>query len=99
MIRRDFRCPGPVPAVVPPPLAVRPAKFDRRRSPGRTGEAHPLLAEVEAYQRRHAVSDCTMGIKAAGDPNLIGQMREGRWPREATVARVRAWMAGQGCQA
>lgn len=98
MIRRDFRCPGPSPmASLPPP---RPAEVrgDRRH---RTGALHPLLDEIEVFQRaravaRRPVSDCQFGLRCKGDPNLVLRMREGTWPRAETVAKVRAWICEQG---
>ena len=97
MIRRDFRCPGPVPAAIAlPPPAGRSCKRDMRRSLGRDGAAHPLLGEIELFQRAQRLSDCQFGLRSAGDPNLVTRIREGSWPREATVAKVRAWILGQG---
>ena len=105
MIRRDFRCPGPTPAAVPLPVVrASSGKPDLRRSLGRDGALHPLLGEIDAYQRAaHAtgkpVSDCSLGHRATGDPNLVTGLRDGRWPRAATVARVLAWMAKEGVPA
>ena len=115
MIRRDFRCPGPSfdklrmsgSDAALPSQAMRASPLDLRR---RSGQIHPLLAEIEAFQRARAaarkpLSDCTIGVRCKGDPNLVARLREGAWPREATVAKVRAWMAAsieeteQGCAA
>lgn len=106
MILRNYRCPGPVPlpsAPLPPPVR-REGKRDLRRSLGRDGALHPLLAEIDAYQRAaHAtgrpVSDCSLGHRATGDPNLVTGLRGGRWPREATVAKVRAWILAESVPA
>ena len=101
MIRRDFRCPGPTPAAAiaspasgGPPPAARSCKRDMRRSLGRDGAAHPLLGEIERVQRAQRLSDCQFGLRSAGDPNLVTRIREGSWPRAATVAKVRAWILG-----
>ncbi len=78
--------------------SVGSGPLDGRR---RTGAVHPLLAEIDAFQRaraaaRRPVSDCQFGLRAKGDPNLVLRLREGAWPREATVAKVRAWILEQG---
>ena len=104
MIRRDFRCPGPLPSALVaslPSQAMRASPLDLRR---RSGEVHPLLGEIELFQRARAaarkpLSDCTIGVRCKGDPNLVARLRDGCWPREATVAKVRAWILEQGCAA
>jgi hypothetical protein len=48
-------------------------------------------AFLEAYP---LVRPSQIGKLAVGDPGLVRQPRAGRSPREATAAKVRAWMAG-----
>jgi len=52
-----------------------------------------LLSEIEAFQAEHKLADTAFGDAALGDRHFLRQLREGREPRRATVARVRQWMA------
>ena len=53
----------------------------------------PLLRDVEAFRAKHQMADSTFGRLAANDWKLISQLREGRWLRPPTEAKVRAFMA------
>lgn len=52
-----------------------------------------LLNEIEAFRADHGIAESSFGRKAANDTRLIGQLRDGRELRRATVAKVRQFMA------
>ncbi|WP_447724581.1 hypothetical protein [Sphingomonas koreensis] len=52
-----------------------------------------LLIEIEAFCRTHQVKESRFGRDAVNDTTFIPQLREGREPRRATIARVRQFMA------
>ena len=58
-----------------------------------------LLTEVEQFLTVNALTPTTFGIKAAGDPNFVFDLRRGREPRRMTVERVRNYMAPEQQQA
>jgi hypothetical protein len=58
-----------------------------------------LLTIVERYLRKRAIPPSRFGRQAAGDPRLVFDLRRGREPRPATVARVRAFIAAQEASA
>jgi hypothetical protein len=51
-----------------------------------------LLTLVERYLRRAAVAPSRFGREVTGDPRFVFDLRRGREPRPATVARVRAFI-------
>ena len=51
-----------------------------------------LLREVEKYLRRSDVPPTRFGREVVGDPRFVFDLRNGRDPRPATVARVRAYL-------
>ncbi len=53
-----------------------------------------LLRKVEHHLRRSAVTPSRFGRDAAGDPRFVFDLRRGREPRPATVARVIAFING-----
>ncbi|WP_084717794.1 hypothetical protein [Sphingomonas sanxanigenens] len=53
-----------------------------------------LLREIERHLRATSTSATRFGREALGDPRLVHDLRAGREPRPATVARVRAFIAG-----
>ena len=55
--------------------------------------------EVEAFLRQTGTKGYVLGELAAGDPSFVDRLRRGASFRLSTVARVRAWMAGQACAA
>lgn len=61
----------------------------------RAPEPDPLLAEVEEFLVRYGVTATGFGMQALGDPGFVHDLRGGREPRRATVARVRRYMAQQ----
>lgn len=52
-----------------------------------------LLAEIRAFQRRHAMPDTRFGRRALNDPHLIADLKRGRELRPGTASRVRRFMA------
>jgi hypothetical protein len=54
-----------------------------------------LLTIVERYLRKRAIPPSRFGRQAAGDPRLVFDLRRGREPGPATVARVQAFIAAE----
>ena len=52
-----------------------------------------ILGKVERYLRKHGIPQTKFGRLAVGDPRLVGDLRNGREMRAATLARVEAFMA------
>lgn len=52
-----------------------------------------ILGKVERYLREHDLPQTKFGRLAVGDPRLVGDLRNGREMRPATLARVEAFMA------
>lgn len=52
-----------------------------------------LLSAIEKYLRRTNMPPTRFGREAVGDPRFVGDLRRGREPRAATVARVAAYLA------
>ncbi|MEA3044550.1 MAG: hypothetical protein QOH47_2388 [Sphingomonadales bacterium] len=57
-----------------------------------------LLSEIEAFRDAHGIAETTFGRKAANDTRLIGQLRDGRELRRATVEKVRRYMLTYGAE-
>lgn len=54
-----------------------------------------LLEDVEDFLVLHPeLKPASLGREAVADKDLVFDLRRGRSPRETTVAKVRAWMAG-----
>ena len=51
-----------------------------------------LLREVEKYLKLWDIAPTRFGRDAVGDPRFVFDLRKGRDPRPATVARVRAYL-------
>lgn len=51
-----------------------------------------LLREVEKYLRRNETAPTRFGREVVGDPRFVFDLRNGRDPRPATVARVMAFL-------
>lgn len=51
-----------------------------------------LLREVERFLRQSDVAATRFGRDVVGDPRFVYDLRNGRDPRPATVARVRAYL-------
>lgn len=48
--------------------------------------------QVETYLSTASLTPTAFGEKAAGDPNFVFELRQGREPRRATIAKVRGYM-------
>jgi hypothetical protein len=53
-----------------------------------------LLREVEKYLRRNDTAPTRFGRDVVGDPRFVFDLRNGRDPRPATIARVLAYLEG-----
>lgn len=51
-----------------------------------------IRRRVEKYLRRTRTAPTRFGREVLGDPRFVFDLRNGREPREETVARVRAWL-------
>lgn len=51
-----------------------------------------LLRDIEVYIRRHESTPARFGRDAVRDPRFVFDLRNGREPRAATEARVRAYL-------
>lgn len=51
-----------------------------------------LLREIEGYIRRHDTTPARFGRDVVRDPRFVFDLRNGREPRAATEARVRAFL-------
>jgi hypothetical protein len=54
-----------------------------------------LLQKIEEHLRRMRMAPTRFGREAVGDPNFIDNLRDGRRPRPATVAKVMAYIASR----
>lgn len=53
-----------------------------------------LLARIEAFLKaRDDYSASRFGKDAVGDPNFVGDLREGREPRRKTIERAESFLA------
>jgi hypothetical protein len=55
----------------------------------------PVLAEIDAFIAEAGMSETRFGCLAIGDPNLVGQLRDGRDPRSKTVLILQGFIASQ----
>lgn len=51
-----------------------------------------LLRSVEKYMTARRIPASRFGREATGDPRFVFDLRRGREPRPATVARIKAYM-------
>ena len=51
-----------------------------------------LLRRIETFLARTATKPARFGRDAVGDSHFVFDLRDGREPRPATVARVTAWL-------
>ena len=51
-----------------------------------------LLRRIEIYLRRTNMPPARFGRDAVGDPSFVLDLRNGREPRQTTVARVQGWL-------
>lgn len=54
-----------------------------------------MLVEVDRFLRASGMSATRFGRLAVGDPSLVRDLRRGRMPRPATIARITAFLARQ----
>lgn len=63
----------------------------------------PLIEKIEAHLEASKTSPTKFGVNSLGDPNLVFELREGRWLRGPTRQRVVEYIeqaeAGQGTAA
>jgi hypothetical protein len=52
-----------------------------------------LISDIEAFCRTHQLKHSRFGRDAVNDTTFVPQLKTGREPRRATVARVRTFMA------
>ena len=52
-----------------------------------------LLERIERYLRTTKTPETRFGREALGDPKFVGNLRDGRTPRPATVRRVLSFIA------
>jgi hypothetical protein len=55
-------------------------------------DTDPILASVELFLRATGMTASAFGMAAVGDPVLVLELRNGREPRRATRARIRAFI-------
>jgi len=56
---------------------------------------HPeLVAEIDAFLKKHPMSEVTFGRKAMGDPHFVRDIKAARLLRPETLQRVRTFMDG-----
>jgi 2,4-dienoyl-CoA reductase-like NADH-dependent reductase (Old Yellow Enzyme family) len=58
------------------------------------GRSMTLLRRIEAHLASQHISASRFGRAALGDPCFVHDLRRGRTPRPATVARVAAFLEG-----
>lgn len=52
-----------------------------------------LLHKIESYLKANRVPPTRFGREAVGDPCFVFDLRDGREPRRATIARVTTYLA------
>jgi hypothetical protein len=57
-----------------------------------------LLQRIEKHMRAKRMSPTRFGREAVGDPNLIGQIKDGRELRAATVQRIVDYLNDSECE-
>ena len=51
-----------------------------------------ILIKIDRYMRRNAMPPTLFGRLAVNDPRLVHDLRRGRQPRQAMVARIEAFI-------
>lgn len=51
-----------------------------------------ILEQIEAYLAATKVSPSTFGRRAAGDPRLVFDLKQGRRPRKGTQERISRYL-------
>lgn len=54
-----------------------------------------LMRRIERFLQRADMAPTRFGREAVGDPRLISDMKNGRELRDATIARIQAWLDAQ----
>ena len=54
-----------------------------------------LMRRIEEFMKRADMKPTRFGREAVGDPRLISDIRNGRELRDATIARIQAWLDAQ----
>lgn len=57
-----------------------------------------LLQRIERYMRSKRMSPTRFGREAVADPNLVGQLKDGRELRAATVRRIVDYLEHNECE-
>ncbi len=56
---------------------------------------HSILQRISRHLQETGTPETLFGRRAAGDPRLVGDLRNGRQPRAPLIARIEAYLAGQ----
>ena len=54
-----------------------------------------LMRRIERFLEQADMKPTRFGREAVGDPRLISDMKNGRELRDATIARIQAWLDAQ----
>lgn len=54
-----------------------------------------LMRRIERFLKRADMAPTRFGRESVGDPRLISDMKNGRELRDATIARIQAWLDSQ----
>ena len=54
-----------------------------------------LIRRIEIFLKHADMKPTRFGREAVGDPRLISDMKNGRELRDATIARIQAWLDAQ----
>lgn len=80
------------------PATLRPPAKESRRSPRQKGEpGGALLAEIEDFCARLGMAVSRFGKDAVNDFSLVNRLRKGARITQATIGRVRDFIAAAAC--
>ena len=51
-----------------------------------------LMRRIERFLERAEMKPTRFGRETVGDPRLVSDLRNGRELRDATIARIQAWL-------
>ena len=54
-----------------------------------------LMRRIERFLKQEHMAPTRFGREAVGDPRLISDIKNGRELRDATIARIQAWLDEQ----
>ena len=57
-----------------------------------------LMRRIQHFLKQADMAPTRFGREAVGDPRLISDMKNGRELRDATIARIQAWLESQDQQ-